>query len=331
MAFLSGNCLTEAIREVLSGSDVRCAVAFWGQGADGLFQPVKGARIVCNLLSGGTNPAVIELLVKSGANVKHSDDLHAKVYLSNLGAVVGSANASANGLGLEAGEQAYWVEAGAKLDNTKVVADWFEELWRVSRPISNADIAGAKEVYKKRRAVRPSVSISNYDFGREPAPLMEWLASEPWNVNVARVQNELGYYDDNVGDRLVALSVEDGDRELLQPGRWILSWTPRRDRLPNRRDGLWWWQVRRIIDNAGRPQAAPRGRWQPMVLMAEHPGPEPFSVRDPQFLDLFCNTLRQEEFEPLRREDYPRPWYIKNLGLMGTFWLTLQKSWRKGM
>lgn len=46
-----------------------------------------------------------------------ADDLHAKVYLSSNGVVVGSANASANGVGLEAGEQASWIEAGSARRN----------------------------------------------------------------------------------------------------------------------------------------------------------------------------------------------------------------------
>lgn len=41
---------------------LRIAVAFWGSGAEQIVSPERRYQIICNLLSGGTNPDVIRAL-----------------------------------------------------------------------------------------------------------------------------------------------------------------------------------------------------------------------------------------------------------------------------
>jgi hypothetical protein len=83
MTFLVGPALNKAIQKITEEDDVRCAVAFWGKGAETLFRDLKlqKVQIVCNLSSGGTNPFVIEEIKTAGAVVRQLDVLHAKVYI----------------------------------------------------------------------------------------------------------------------------------------------------------------------------------------------------------------------------------------------------------
>jgi len=90
-------------------------VAFWGAGAEHVIMPDRHYRLVCNLSSGGTNPDVIRILMaRDGVEMRQLPDLHAKLVLTESGALVSSANLSANGLLLDSGQRG-WLEAGVLL------------------------------------------------------------------------------------------------------------------------------------------------------------------------------------------------------------------------
>lgn len=109
--------------------DLSLAVAFWGEGAVKLIssRPSKHFRILCNLMSGGTNPYVIrelcELAESSGGRIqiRQCDRLHAKVVVGKRQALIGSANVSGNGLGLGDQGSAHWLEAGVLTSEESVV------------------------------------------------------------------------------------------------------------------------------------------------------------------------------------------------------------------
>ncbi len=116
MKFLDGQTATAEIKELVRGSkNVRMAVAFWGEGATeklGLAKKGKDLTVICNLATGGTNPREIECLMKNEVAVLQCDKLHGKVYLfDNDTLVIGSSNASANGLALQGAQLAGWHEA----------------------------------------------------------------------------------------------------------------------------------------------------------------------------------------------------------------------------
>ncbi len=112
------------------------AVPFWGKGAIKSlgFAPGLKARVVCNLASVAVyNPWVIDELRKlKGIQVRSHPRLHAKLYAANGFVIVGSSNASANGLALEGREVSGWIEANILTDDEDVVRDvqiFFEEIW----------------------------------------------------------------------------------------------------------------------------------------------------------------------------------------------------------
>jgi len=87
-------------------------------------------------------------------HVKHSSILHSKVYWTNRGIVVGSANASANGLSLESVEQDGWLEAAihsnrpADIEAARIYVD---EIWNASDEVTERDLENAKVKWKSRR------------------------------------------------------------------------------------------------------------------------------------------------------------------------------------
>jgi hypothetical protein len=161
--FVTSKNYLHKLSALIDGSErVDVAVAFWGEGSDALLAlpENKAVRVVCNLLSGGTNPEPIAQLLRQGVNVRQLDDLHAKVVLGTGGALVGSANFSTNGLQLEGPEAVGWSEAGLMTTagaDLREIAQWFDAEWARARPIEVHDLKRALAAWKRRRAARPTV------------------------------------------------------------------------------------------------------------------------------------------------------------------------------
>jgi hypothetical protein len=164
MKFLSGETLLRQVRQLLrkSTGTTYFAVAFWGKGAIQSLRLDKAPsdlRVICNLTLGGTNPNEIkDLLANKAVKVKHSTMLHAKVYWSDKMCIVGSANASANGLGWEGKEARQMIEAGILLDHPKTVkeiGEWLKRLWTSSQTVKTADIELATLAWELARQKRP--------------------------------------------------------------------------------------------------------------------------------------------------------------------------------
>jgi HKD family nuclease len=146
------------------------AVAFWGKGAIkalGLDERTSKFRILLDISAGATNPAEVRALKKlPNATVKCVSRLHAKAYITSNEALIGSANASTNGLGLEGSEATRWHELGL-LTNDQAAVDeaksWFDKTWKGGEPVTNDILKQAEIDWKLRQKARPkpSVKLSN--------------------------------------------------------------------------------------------------------------------------------------------------------------------------
>jgi hypothetical protein len=159
--FITSKDYLNKVTALIDTSDrLDVAVAFWGEGSDALLTRSnnKAVRVICNLASGGTNPAPIAQLLKQGIDVRQVDDLHAKVILGTTSAVVGSANFSTNGLQLEGREALGWSEAGlvtTSAADLHDIAQWFDAEWARARDIEAKDLKQALATWKRRRVARP--------------------------------------------------------------------------------------------------------------------------------------------------------------------------------
>ncbi|MBE8233309.1 MAG: hypothetical protein HAW67_06190 [Endozoicomonadaceae bacterium] len=145
------------------------AVAYWGQGIESVIDDSRKYQIICNLSDGGTNPKVIEALIeKNNIEIKQLERLHAKAFITEKSAIVGSANFSKNGLGLDECEGT--IEVALQTDETKPLIDWFNKQWEAARDISNEDIVEAmtmydvkKENYFKSLPPKPESDLNEYE------------------------------------------------------------------------------------------------------------------------------------------------------------------------
>lgn len=160
--------LSQWVRQSNGGLDM--AVAFWGEGAVkelGLDEKSRPIRVLLELQSGGTNPAEVRRLMKlPHVKVKHLPRLHAKAYISQDGVLIGSTNASANGLGSEGSESTRWHELAVCTNEASVVRDanaWFDEKWAAGHPIKPTQLDKAEREWRERQKSRPKADRGDAD------------------------------------------------------------------------------------------------------------------------------------------------------------------------
>jgi hypothetical protein len=181
--FLVGMPLAERIKSVAEGGEVRCAVAFWSAiGVDEVFPGgvPDNTRIICDISMGSTSAKALKALgAPDNPNLRHSLRMHAKVFISDEGLVVGSANASASALGDDNGP----------IDNTeagifhspdsaswKSAAAWFDNLLNKSPKVTDDEIEWAKLIYRPKPPVVQPRRVT-------PGSLFDLVAAAPWRFS----------------------------------------------------------------------------------------------------------------------------------------------------
>ncbi|WP_238120786.1 MULTISPECIES: phospholipase D family protein [unclassified Xanthobacter] len=169
MRFLDEKAVLKEIKSMLAAArEAKIAVAFWGQGA--LEQLDIGrtnldVKLICNLDSGGCNPAALKSIMSTlpPARVHSHPRLHAKVYWTPDRAIVGSSNASANGLAVEGNVARSWAEANILISDRRLlqeIEDWFNRRLDEARIITDHDLSLAQSLWDYRsRAAAPGVAL----------------------------------------------------------------------------------------------------------------------------------------------------------------------------
>ncbi|GBR09138.1 phospholipase D family protein [Acetobacter oeni] len=151
---VDGPELSRRVKIAMNDAHSACfAVAFWGRGAAdeiGIREEMS-VRIVCNLLSGGTNPSEIRTLIQRGASVRQLNNLHSKIGVVDKLCFLGSSNMSTNGLGSE-GSQTGWLETNIVFEeNHSEFIERFEDFWARSTKIEEIHLLKAQEAWAARR------------------------------------------------------------------------------------------------------------------------------------------------------------------------------------
>jgi hypothetical protein len=216
--FLSGKKLGERIREVTSGEEVCCAIAFWSEDGVAEIFPngmAADAKVVCDISMGATSAsALLALDAPRNKRLRHQIGMHAKVCLSNRGLVISSANASRTAMGsgaatghhLEAGtfhapDSRAWGEATA----------WFNDLYRRASPVGDDEIAWAKLVYRPQGVTKPPREGSLLDRIIAAPEKFEkigfvFATSKSTEEDIAEVRAHLENLDSSVSKRAQSLS-----------------------------------------------------------------------------------------------------------------------------
>lgn len=327
---LTGDALSKAISGIMEERPVRCAVAFWGQGADKLFAPMQlcsQIQIVCNLLAGGTNPNVIEKLQRAGVRIRQADRLHAKVYIGNKQAIITSANASTNGLGLEGAEQSYWTEAGVSVDVDRSIDTWFETLWEESREIGEDDIKKAKSKWKDRQRTKPTIeSFRFFDPENDSLPLLTWWSDYNPELQENNIIEQVGPDYQSIMDG--AIDIEGKEDESIIINSCMLAWRRNRDGLPSRKQPLeWWFFSNRVVRNAHR--APWESHLRDVVIRDTTERTGPFDLNDRIFKETLRDVLERDAFKTFRTDEYDGSWFCPRITEMKNLWRALHEEYCK--
>jgi hypothetical protein len=322
--FLHGDELTLAIRRILQEENVKAAVAFWGAGSQG-WVTGSGARVVANLMMGGTNPYALE---KVSADKRQSSRLHAKVYIGKEWTIVCSANASINGLALEGAAQAGWMEASFLSRTTQKVVTWFEKLWTSpGSGISPAQWKEAKRLWDLRRSsFMPSLaSFEHFDTTADDLPAFTWVGDDDdWKVNEEALEAR------GLAGQEARRRVDEGawirhpDDAKLLSNRWLLAVRILKSGAPARRP--WFMQMSDVFVPGGFHWSD--GEPQDVLLSADRTYPPPFDLRDARFLDALAAVLAREEFTSLFDDDAAgERWYGPRHELSRSLWKALRAEY----
>ena len=151
MSFVHGHRLSKEMKRLVSKpGPIKIAIAYWGSDALGLLgisARRSNIEILCCLKGGKSDPDVIGPFKKKA---RQSDKLHAKVIWTPREALVGSANASSNGLPQEESATKSLIEAGLLIKDKGILRSiniWFDGLYNSStksRSITKQDLEDAR-------------------------------------------------------------------------------------------------------------------------------------------------------------------------------------------
>ena len=143
--FLSDDQILSLIKKLCAKkqSPLQIAVAYWGDEAlvktklrHRIQSNPETVQVICDLESGACNPGQIQHLLKANVRVKSLKNFHAKVWICDDVVIVGSANASSNGLGFFEGDSPRInVEAAVSVSDrtfAREVQQWFDSQWEAA-------------------------------------------------------------------------------------------------------------------------------------------------------------------------------------------------------
>ncbi len=220
LQLLSETNILEQIKTLLFNANDACfAVAYWGKGSFSKLKlnKLKNAKIICDLDSGSCDISAIEKMLKKGFEVRTNPRLHSKLYLTNNGVILGSANASDNGLWFYKKSKQH--ELSIYSDDKKIVKqskEWFEKIWNISTEVTSDDLAiyailkSAKKQLKldfdlkKLEELRGIINVNIYqylehDLEHKTDPSIEFQKyCEDNNLDEDKFSHYDNFYDENI-------------------------------------------------------------------------------------------------------------------------------------
>jgi len=167
----------KAIKKIFSSPCKRrvAVVAYLGVNAENYLPNPKNLEIVCCPEPGATSPRAVRALIDRGAIIQFSEGLHSKVYWSNKGCVITSANISHRALG-----NAPQKEAGIFLDSSALDID---RLISESKPFKITQ-AIMDKLEKLDRKIKRDNEVKTQNSTK--TEFDDWYNSpyrEPWKIN----------------------------------------------------------------------------------------------------------------------------------------------------
>ncbi|EKS9888570.1 phospholipase D family protein [Burkholderia pyrrocinia] len=250
MKFIHGSDIQRGLREI---SPSHIAVAYVGIDWKTYIAPENLKDIVLSPTV-GTNPAaIIEIAEVVGWEQVHFlDNLHAKIYLGERSAAVGSFNLTANGLSAEGLQEAgFIVDDALALAELRARLDDYRQQAGMAYPTTEAKLARLAELRAQwDRAIKQGVIRSD----AKASTLGAYRPISSDEIYVCWVSGEITYTNQIVSHGTVNSTVSFLESDTVLPDRWILCWTSRTDGHPDKRHRPYWLHIDEVIE-AGAHEA----------------------------------------------------------------------------
>ena len=149
-------------------------VAYLGVNAESFLPSPKGLKIICNPEPGATEPASIRAIIAKGAEIEFSDKLHSKVYWSEKGCIIASANVSYRALGRSNQKETGILIEAKEFDIDRLIQ--YVDPYEVTQDAMDKLEISTRKIKRATGAGRNLSSLRDY---------MTWYGSayrEPWKI-----------------------------------------------------------------------------------------------------------------------------------------------------
>ena len=294
----------------------KVAVAFVGMGWEDYVSSWDLTEIVLWPTVGSNPKAIDEIMKEIGhENVYFLDGLHAKFYLGNKCALLGSCNLSNNGMrdnGLY--EAAILIHEKEELKYLDAQFEHYKELANKAYPTLAKKTEKLEWLYKESsKAIRygdlipdEAPSLLNFVSGRERIHIV-WYFDDDVKYNkepfYAAVPEAYGKEPEDYYANGPMTFLEDDD---VKPGDWILCWRANEDGMPHKTAKVEWYYVHHVISKMAKDEPYTKVAGQNGAIKK---GSEPFKL-DPVTQKIIKECLTFDRFKPLR-SDGEKDWVLK--------------------
>lgn len=302
----------------IGSSMIKCApryvaVAFVGIDWPDLIDSTKLEKIIVSPTI-GSNPYAIEKLVEcvSWDNVLFLDNLHAKIYIGDHCALVGSSNLSRNGI-----SAAGLVEVAIRIADKTLLSELTEYFAELERMAINQypDVKKKKKKLsdlKKDWSKGISNSLLKYEHGFQRS-LQHYTPLSGDDFYIAWYHPFKDYRYTDALDPIKGLiegEMHFHESDDIEEGKWILAWRVTKSNKPDRRVRPYWLFIHEVHSNG--ITTSDRYEYTKLAIMrTDKPTPPtPFSITDDvvnSFNELICSDKYAGDFI-----GYEEPFLVKN-------------------
>lgn len=270
----------------------------------------------------GSNPRAIRQLVEllGWDRVHFLDALHAKFYIGETMATLGSFNLSSNGIGAQGLE-----ELGVVTEDAATIQTLNSEFQRLKRAAAILyPTPQCKEARLTRLQTQRNRAIAEGILNDEnpPTPISIYTPTTAsdlhvmWfrNVDVEKNYERLSAGDPQLNETTFDSVVEDWtnvqEMDDIAPGSWILLWRARLDGMPHLTSNPRWLYVHQVIS-----EAVLDAPYTKMIIQRNDKDKpiEPFDIESNHFAGALRTVLATNDFSAFRKNG-DEPWSVQTCG-----------------
>lgn len=305
MHLIDNDTIQHAIKEI---SPTHIAVAYIGSDWDTFVDPNRIQEIVLSPTLGSNPWAINQLQRRIGWDrIFFLDELHAKIYLGNDAAAIGSFNLTRNGFDVRG-----LLEYGVKIDTpqqVRQIRQQFGEIVELARArypsAASKKQRLAKLIEISNRAAAENIlrfanldaSLANYQPLTNNDFYVCWWQSYPLELDQSKKLRKLPELKELDLSDIAKDWTSARDDDPIEENKWVLLWHARMDGFPFARGKLKWLYVHQVIRDV-----VDNDHYKTLIMQRKHSHvpPEPFSVDSTATQDALKACLALPKFKKYR-------------------------------